>query len=696
MKKWIRLQINPLTFPLAAALLFIVCFGLFLRQFGFFWDDWVQLLSHHLFGYAAYMRYFGERPLSGWTHIVFGPWMGESSLRWQIFTLSLRWGCVVTAWWLFQSIWPRYRRNAVLAALLFALYPGFTQQPISVAYHQHWLQYLLFLLSLTLMVLARQHKPYRIFLTIAALLCQLLQLSITEFFVGVELLRPVILWMVIYPALDVSPAQAVPLVRRLLKTMLAWVPYLLAFLVYSIWRGFFMPMSSQSQNAPSLLISMFSKPLPALVQLFNFAVIDTLNVLIGSWGQVFELRLTHADQPIVVLSWAASLLTAIALGAYLLRLKSHPDESESMPTHPALEWICLGFLGVLLGPAPLWLANKNILWAIDEDIYHSDRFTLAAMLWASLLLVGIISWLIEHWKGRVLVVAAIVGLLVGFQMRVANDYRWLSVDQSHFYWQLSWRAPAVQSGTALLSEDILFPYQGIFSTASAVNMLYPQPQNPDLVAYWMYSLKPRFNTNNVDVHAVYFDTHQRLTHFVGQTPDTLLLLYGAPKSNCLWVLRPEDSDYPDLSPLVKTWLPVSNLSRIGRKPLDPAYPSPQTFGAEPEHGWCYFFETADLARQFGDWKTAAALGDAARAKGFQPDTSGSNVIYEWMPFIEAYAHQDRWQDAADLTQKSLKFDPALAPFACHRWQVLRQQVTRGSGRDSAYQTIQHQAACPLQ
>jgi hypothetical protein len=316
------------------------------------------------------------------------------------------------------------------------------------------------------------------------------------------------------------------------------------------------------------------------------------------------------------------------------------------------------------------------------------------MLWASLFLVGIMSWLIERWKGRVIVVATIIGLLVGFQMRVANDYRWLSVDQSHFYWQLTWRAPAIQPGTALVSEDILFPYQGLFSTSSAINLLYPQPKNPDLVAYWMYSIKPRFDVDNLDVHQISFDTHQRLTHFVGQTPDSLVLLYGAPKSNCLWVLRPEDSDYPDLSPLVKQWLPVSTLSRIGQKPLDPAYPSHQAFGPEPEHSWCYYFETADLARQYNDWTTAAKLGDQAQAKGFKPDTSGSNVIYEWMPFIEAYAHTQRWQDAASLTEQSLKFDPKLASFACHRWQMLRQRIPQGNGRDAAYQAVQHQAACP--
>jgi len=692
MKKRFRLQFAPFTFPLAAGLLLLACFGLFIRQYGFFWDDWVQLLSARLYGYPAFMRYFSERPLSGWTHIVFGPLMGFSALHWEIFTLCLRWGCVVLAGWLFQSIWPQHRREAVLAALLFAVYPGFSQQPISVAYHQHWLQYLLFLLSLNLMILALRHKPYRLVLTLLALVCQALQFSITEFFVGVELLRPLILWIVISHMTVDHAAQSPTQRQRWLKTGLAWIPYLFIFITYAVWRGFLMPISAQNQNAPSLL-SGIAQPLTLIAKLFNFATIDMLNALIAGWAKVFDLQLIHFNQPAVIVSWVISLAAACGLGLYLMRLKSLPAEPDLIERHTAVEMMGLGLLGTLIGPAPLWLANKNIIWAMNEDIYHSDRFTLAAMVWASLFLAGGIAWLVERWKARVVVAAVLLGLLVGFQVRNANDYRWLSVDQSHFYWQLTWRAPGIQPGTALITEAILFPYQGVFSTASAINLLYPQPANPEQIAYWMYAIKPGLEANNLDVHSVSFDTHQRLTHFVGQSADSLVLSYGTGKSNCLWVLRPEDQDYPELSSQVKKWLPVSNLKRISSTANPRDYPSPELFGAEPEHAWCYYFEKADLARQNHDWKTAAALGDAAQAKGFQPDHSGSNVIYEWLPFVEAYAHVGRWQDAAMVMQNNVKFDPGAAPFACIRWQTLYQQVPEGEGREQANQDILQTAGC---
>lgn len=693
-KKLIRFKSSFLSFPLIAGLLFLLIFGVFLPDTGFFWDDWVQLLSKHLYGPPAYFQYFYERPLSGWTHIVFGSLLGDSSLRWQIFTLSLRWACVCTAWWLFQLIWPHYKRQAALAAVIFAVYPGFTQQAISVAYHQHWLQYLFFLLSLAFMVLSQYKKRYiHLFLIAAALIFQGLQLSITEFFVGVEFLRPLILWVVLTHLSDENKTT-LSLWQRTTKTLLSWMPYLALLAVYSVWRLFFMPLPDGHQNTPTLFNHLLSQPFDALLNLAYNALIDASNSLIVVWGKVFDLQLANFHQPMVFFSWGISLIIAVGLGIFLTRLHPDPHEVSQMQSpHHSLEWIVIGLLGVVVSNAPLWATENNILWAMDEDIYHSSRFTLAAMLWASLLMVGLISWMMERWKAKVFFVAALVGLVAGFQVRNANDYRWLSLDQSRFYWQLSWRAPFIKQGTALISEEILFPYQGTFATAGAINLLYPQQKNPDQVAYWAYALKPRFDNDEVDINSVSFNTKVRLFTFKGQTPDSLFFSYGTSKSNCLWILRPDDADFSDLSALTKKWLPVSSLKRIEQTAPDNSLPSVELFGAEPEHGWCYFYEKADLARQYSDWQSAAGLADEALRKGYSPTQSGSNSIFEWQPFIEAYAHVGRWKDAADLMIKNLEFDPKYAPFVCSRWKKLYNNLYEGDGRTEANQAVLETAGC---
>ncbi|MCE1253468.1 MAG: hypothetical protein LWX83_07960 [Anaerolineae bacterium] len=683
-----RFSFDSNSFPLLTALLFTFIFGLFIPKMGFFWDDWVQLLSKHLYGFPAYMRYFYERPLSGWTHIVFGPLMGDETVRWQIFTLSLRWACVLSAWWLFQLIWPRLRLQAVLAALLFAVYPGFTQQSIAVAYHQHWLQYLLFILSLVFMALALRQTRRSILFTILALVLQALQFSITEFFVGVELLRPLIIWILLNnPA---EPQNKPAAGRHLSKTLLNWLPYLLLMLFYVIWRIFLMPLPQGHQNTPELLSLLRSQPLTAGLHIGRHMVIDTLNSLVVVWGKVFDLRLANNNQPIILLSWGISLIIAIGLGFYLLHLRTARDENPNLPRH--LEVVFLGLAGLVVANAPLWLTDQDILWAVNQDVYHSDRFTLAAMLWGSLLLTGLIGWLMERWQARAVFVAVLVGLLAGFQMRNANDYRWLSLDQSEFYWQLSWRAPMLKPGTALLSEEVLFPYQGMFATASAVNLLYPQPQNPDQVDYWAYALKPRFENPTLGIQSVSFDTRVRLYHFQGSSANSLMLSYGAPRANCLWVLRPQDVDAPDLSPLAQKWLAVSNLNRI--LPQQQAAPSTSLFGSEPEHGWCYYYEKADLARQLNDWQSGVALANAALDAGYRPTLSGSNSVFEWQPFIEAYAHTGHWLAAADLMLGNYAFDSNNADFICNRWKALYAAApAQGEGREDANRRVLESARC---
>jgi hypothetical protein len=56
------------------------------------------------------------------------------------------------------------------------------------------------------------------------------------------------------------------------------------------------------------------------------------------------------------------------------------------------------------------------------------------------------------------------------------------------------------------------------------------------------------------------------------------------------------------------------------------------FGKEPAHGWCYYYQKADLARQRGDWIQIPNLLKAALDNGNYPEDG-----LEWMPFLQASA-----------------------------------------------------------
>jgi hypothetical protein len=109
-------------------------------------------------------------------------------------------------------------------------------------------------------------------------------------------------------------------------------------------------------------------------------------------------------------------------------------------------------------------------------------------------------------------------------------------------------------------------------------------------------------------------------------------------------------------------IPISNLAEIsvgdGTRSPDPA-----TFGAEPAHTWCYYFEKADLARQMQDWPTILKLGAEAKAKGL-----GSNSGSEYLPFIEAYARTGQWSQAFEMSQNAQNNTAGLKPVLCNNWQ----------------------------
>ena len=252
--------------------------------YGFYWDDWAKILVSPVFGLSGYWGYYAEdRPLSGWTHILLTPLLGHSPLPWQIFALALRWLTAWGMWWCLSTLWPNSRRASAYAAALFVVYPVFTLQPIAVTFHQQWLQYALFVFSLGAMLKAgrdpRRYWPW----TGAALAAALLQLSVTEYFVGNELIRPAML-------LILASQQESAWRKRLLILLRQYAPYALLLGVYLAWRFFFMRLSGADPYQAVTLSNLLHQPGETLAALWNTVRLDTHATLVATWARALEIQ----------------------------------------------------------------------------------------------------------------------------------------------------------------------------------------------------------------------------------------------------------------------------------------------------------------------------------------------------------------------------------------------------------------------
>lgn len=176
--------------------------------------------------------------------------------------------------------------------------------------------------------------------------------------------------------------------------------------------------------------------------------------------------------------------------------------------------------------------------------------------------------------------------------------------------------------------------------------------------------------------------------FNGNTSDALAFYYDPP-----YCLRLLDSDLdknnrfiPDDS-LMRQASALSNPQRILREP--PAS-MPAFYGAEPPHGWCYYFQKAELARQFGDWDEVNRLADSA----FKLDEHFNNPV-ELFVFIEGYAHAEKWDGAIQLSKEARQVSKSYVdPLLCKLWKRIATETASNEAQTEALNEIQNLIECP--
>jgi hypothetical protein len=390
---------------------------------------------------------------------------------------------------------------------------------------------------------------------------------------------------------------------------------------------------------------------------------DAQEILVSAWLRLIYINPATLSTTIRWLAFGLELFTALGLVVYAIYFRDGASDSIEEHSGRPGSPVVFGIVAVLLGMLPAWLTGRLVL----ED-FHANRYAIPAMMGASLFIAGLIEAVIHKRFQRIILASLLVALGVSLNIQVSNTYRLMWQDQTRFYWDLHWRAPTLQPGTALIFEDEPFPNQGLFSTSSAINLLYPQPAGRGELAYWVYTLVPRLTGGDGDkLLKTNLGTQFRTLVFHGSGGQSILIENDPTRGHCAWVLSSADEQEPRISALTRKFLSASRLELIGPSSTeDPGLPA-DLFGREPAHNWCYYYEKGELGRQYGDWQSVALLGDEAQQKGYTPANDGSNSPHEWLPFIDAYWQIGDYSQAKSLTVAAFEADPEYQTQLCSLW-----------------------------
>jgi hypothetical protein len=650
---------------LTPCILLVVAFfsyGVFIFQQGFHWDDWGFVWLIRTLGRPGLFDYFAtNRPFLAYVYSITTSLFGTSPIVWHLFSLLMRWLTAVSLLWFLRLIWPERQRETLLATVLFLVYPGFNQQAIAITYSHFFLAQTLLFVSISLMLLfARQ--PRRLWWAgVLGILFAAYNLFSTEYFFGLELLRPFLFWL----GLRQGWPEWKP---RLKRAVLSYLPFFLTLLGYLYWRYFILGFYLYQ---PALVSDLDSSPLSRFIDLPRTVWEQWRVASWEAWGQVFQVPDFAAYGPRLTLVY---LFVLLITGFGLYRLAQRIQADDRAGWRFVGQWAGLGLVAMLLAGVPFLVTDLPLKLS-----FPNSRFTLPFALGVSFLLVAILT-LLPRWINTLLVASTLVALAVGLQFN--NGYLWRDdwKLQKIFFWQMAWRIPDLEPGSILLSSDTPFDYSSDNSLTFPLNLIYAPDNHTTEIEYAYFFVSVRLG-NELQALEPDLPIHQDyLAATFDSSSNQIITVHFSP-SGCFRVLHPiYDRNLP-LAPAVnevadrwlETGVPVLPRTAADVLPLsDPGQiysrstgvlELPALLGPEPAHQWCYYFEKADLARQSDDWTEVAEIGDHVFSIPYYPDD-----FSEYLPFIEAYARAGRWEEARDLTRRTANFMPILRPALCAVWQ----------------------------
>ena len=661
----------------------VLAYGIMIPWLGLYSDDWIYLSSFHKFGVEGLTRYFStNRPVWGLIYQLTLPILGITPWHWHVFGLFWHAAAAISLWWLITLIWHNQESIALWAGLLFAIYPGFVLQPISITFGHIFLIYTAYLLSSCFLILAYQ-QPNRFWLfTILALFTSAINLFCMEYFLLLHLLQPAILWYVLQ--------KNIPDYRLRLKRLIKiWWPYFLLFIGDLIWRTIFF--KYQTNNYQYLFLDRLKNGVgPAIIYLLRTMLKDWWNTTINVWIKPlrtpFELQGNNIDIVYLVITFISTVLLFYVIYKFTGNIKGKSENK-----HNSIQIFTLGSLALIFAGGPFWLTELDV-----SQIGFRSRFSLPFIFGAVLVISSLLQLFRKHKALISAILAVLIGFSIGYQIQMNNDFRREWIIQKNLYWQLAWRIPDLEPGTtifisempelqhishAIISSTIDWNFHPV---TSATQMDYAVYYPRELEKNLEIKIEPDLNFQYDHLGAIYNgNTSKNITiHFV---KDNLSIL------NCAHVMSPSvDGKNPYLSDEEKKVTKLSDPNLIKTSNVfDTNKLFPQIFGEGYEVTHCYYFEKADLAYQLGEWNLAIDMynQDSVVRESNWIDT-------ELVPVIGSYAQLGNWEKAYSysILMSSRTYFPATSVI-CSLWNSLEKDTPDGLQKQEFIKKISSQFDC---
>jgi len=471
-----RLRENGRRMPILAVLAGLcllggVAYGGLITTGGVYGDDPNVLYAYHRLGNGGFDAFYGwARPFSTWVHKLVIPLTGIDMGRINTVTIALR---VLSCWMLYllvREMGEEAQETAWMAAVIALVYPGFGQQAQAVQFLLHFSVLTLVLFSLWAMARAvkAEERQARSAWMGAAILSACGQVSI-EYFIGLELARPVLLAMMLQ--------------EREGKSLKGWrfwryyAPFAVLLTGYLVWRvALFKPAYPQITILEELRIA----PWETMGEVLARAGKDLVTVMAGAWEQMARVLGGTPISGWVLASGATGTVLALA-GAMISEKEKADQGGEGMK-----RLFIVGGSTLVLGGVPLWASGTPL------SVTHPwNRTTLCFLTGVSMVSAGALMLLARNLR-RVLL-AMLAGMAVVFQRQAGADYarEWVLVQD--LFTQLTQQAPQLKEDTLVLYDDFPLRYYSANNLNALLNWTYDPERGAGDEKYKMFEIDERLS-----------------------------------------------------------------------------------------------------------------------------------------------------------------------------------------------------------